>query len=53
MDAAQDRRAALLFRRLGHQLGPDSDTGWILLQVAADLETQGRNLELMEQEGPP
>jgi len=34
MDAAQVRREAFLLRRLGHQLGPDSETAWDLLELA-------------------
>lgn len=45
MDAAQARREALLLRRLGHQLGPESEAAWDLLELAADLETRAHLME--------
>jgi len=50
MDARQARRESPLLRRLGHQLGPEHETAWWLLELAADLET---NAHLMEMEGTP
>ena len=50
MDPTQGLREAALLRRLGHQLGPERETAWDLLELAADLETRAH---LMETEGTP
>ena len=49
-DRARAARMATCFqearqaRKLGHKLGPDSDTGWVFLELAADREREGRRL---------
>lgn len=41
----QYHRAGVEWRALGHQLGPDHEGAWALLELAASFETRAANLE--------